>query len=141
MPEAVLSALSVAERQATWVELLAKGEPNVLVAERGTNIMGFLAFGPSRDECAAPDTLEILALYVSPHSWSNGAGRALYRACCSSALSVGTKMLTVWALAENNRARQFYVSVGFREQTGTSRPYERHGVSLQQVRYAHHIAG
>ena len=132
MPEAILSALSVAEREAHWGESIAKGEPQILVAEDGGEVIGFLAFGPSRDEGASPDTLEIRALYVNPRSWSNGAGRALCQTCYSSGLALGGKMLSLWVLAENHRARKFYESVGFRGETGTSRPYERAGVSLQQ---------
>ena len=141
MPAATLAALSVSERQANWANSITKGIPTVLVAERNNNLVGFLAMGPSRDTDAQAGTLEILVHYVAPSSWSQGAGRALCQACYSFARAQAAPLISLWVLLGNSRARKFYSSVGFCEQSGISRPYERDGVTLQQVRYVQPIAG
>jgi ribosomal protein S18 acetylase RimI-like enzyme len=141
MPDTTLATLSVADRQANWTVSIAKGEPTVLVAESNGELVGFLALGPTRDSDAPPGTLEILVLYVAPSFWSRGAGRALCQACRSVASARGVPLVSLWVLVANEPARRFYSSVGFAEQTGTSRPYERDGVSLNQVRYVQPIAG
>jgi len=141
MPDTILAKLSVTERAATWASDIAGGSSTVFVATTDSSLIGLLAIAHSRDADAQLGTFEILALYVAPTSWSQGAGRALCLAADSFANSRGADRLTLWALTGNTRAHRFYSSIGFHQQTGTTRPYERHGLSLEQVRYAKPVVG
>jgi len=141
MPESVLASQSVTERTSFWANDIASNLSRVLVAEANDSIAGLLSIAHTIDADAETGTLEILALYVAPSSWSKGVGRSLCAAADSFAGRHGGTLVTLWALTGNARAHRFYFSVGFRQQPGTTRPYQRHGLSLQQVRYAKPIAG
>lgn len=141
LPAATLAALSVSERQAGWADSLARGNSTILVAERNNQLLGFLAVGPARDDDMPAGALEIVVLYVAPASWSQGAGRALCEACRAYARAQAAPLISLWVLAANDRARRFYSSVGFSEQSGRSRPYERDGTTVWQVRYVQALAG
>jgi ribosomal protein S18 acetylase RimI-like enzyme len=134
-PESVLSALSIADREAQWKQSIVAGTRSVLVAEADGTVVGVLEFGPSRDADAPPGTYEIMALYVDPDFRSRGFGRALCRACIFAVAAQGVKTLSLWTLVDNGAARGFYETLGFVEQPGIKRPYERGGVSLEQMRY------
>ena len=78
LPEAYLASLSVAEREAMWQRVVER-EPSHLVLARADNqVVGFVAFGASRDEDAPAGRSEIWAIYVKPACWSTGAGRHLW---------------------------------------------------------------
>jgi ribosomal protein S18 acetylase RimI-like enzyme len=139
-PESVLAALSIADLEAKWKESIVAGTSRVFVAEADGAVIGFLEFGPSRDDDAPTGTYEILALYVDPNFWCRGSGRALCRGCISAAAALGANTLSLWTLVDNGAARRFYRTVGFSEQSGVKRTYERGGVSLEQVRYVRTIA-
>jgi ribosomal protein S18 acetylase RimI-like enzyme len=135
MPDHVLAALSVATATDGWRQALERGDQRVLVAEHRGATAGFLSFGASRDADAGPATREIMTFYVAPDCWSRGVGRALCQECCRIAQSDDTRALTLWTLTGNTAARRFYAAMGFQEDVGATRPYERHGLSLTQVRY------
>ena len=48
-----LASLSVEQRQASWQQQLAEGEPEVLVAREGSSVPGFVAFGRCRLGCSS----------------------------------------------------------------------------------------
>src|SRR5262245_60322825 len=75
-PADFLAARTVESSERYWREQTARGEPQVLVA-RAEQVVGFVAFGASRDAGAAPTVGEIWAIYVAPELWSKGAGRLL----------------------------------------------------------------
>lgn len=52
VPAEHLAAQSIAKREAVWRESIAKGTPEVLVAKAEDQLIGWIAFGPSRDEDA-----------------------------------------------------------------------------------------
>jgi ribosomal protein S18 acetylase RimI-like enzyme len=138
-PELVLSALSIPDCESKWRELIVAGTSDILVAESNGAIVGLLEFGPSRDADVPTGTHEIRALYVDPDFQSRGFGRALCRACISAAVALDAKAISLWTLVDNSSARQFYQMLGFVEQPGVKRPYERGGVSLEQMRYVQPI--
>lgn len=135
MPDHVLATLSVATSAANWMRTIESGDQQVLVAEHQGVTAGFLSFGASRDADAEPATREIMTFYVAPDCWSRGIGRALCQECCRIAQRDDTRALTLWTLTGNTAGRRFYSAMRFREDAGATRPYERHGLSLTQVRY------
>lgn len=70
-------------------------EDQVLVAEHGGRIIGFVAF----------DDVELHALYVLPNYQGQGTGRRLLEAAGAVA--------RLWVLEENNAARRFYERCGW----------------------------
>jgi L-amino acid N-acyltransferase YncA len=66
LPEAFLASLTVASRQAFWMQFLADKQGDLLVAMEGDRMVGWINTGPCRDVGAAIDDAEIWAFYVSP---------------------------------------------------------------------------
>jgi ribosomal protein S18 acetylase RimI-like enzyme len=77
---------------------------------------------------------ELYAIYVSPASWSTGAGRALMEAVLTSLKADGYPRVVLWVLAENARARKFYERAGFTPDGATNILAGLGGVL--EVRYA-----
>jgi L-amino acid N-acyltransferase YncA len=132
LPSDYLSQLSVEKRAETWRNALNTGSRQVLVARSGDVLLGFISFAPCRDEDAASDLAEIWSLYVSPAYWAAGVGRALYTAAKALIQDQGFKALSLWVLAGNQRALQFYTKAGFTP--NLSKTFELGGVALQELR-------
>ena len=77
LPADYLSALSIKQREAIWKKAVESGQPELLVAKDGSDVLGWVAFGDCRDEDAQTCQAEIWAIYVAPISWSRGVGRQL----------------------------------------------------------------
>ena len=113
LPGAYLARLSIERREAVWRESLARGEPQVLVARSGERVIGFVAFGRSRDADAPPGCAEVWALYLAPGAWSQGTGRRLWLAAWARLLDQGFRAATLWVLTGNTQAIGFYEAAGF----------------------------
>jgi GNAT superfamily N-acetyltransferase len=87
--------------------------PETLLAVEGEEILGFVAFGPSRD-ADTPDAGEIFALYIDPPRWSGGIGRLLMRAARERLRQRGFGEGTLWVLKGNEQAERFYRAEGWR---------------------------
>ncbi|MFD3521115.1 GNAT family N-acetyltransferase [Streptomyces sp. NPDC058653] len=137
MPAAYLDAMSVEEDAAQRRARLADGDGRVvnLVAERDGAVVGWVCFGPCRDEDVPAGALELYALYVRPEHVSTGVGRALLETCLDHAAADGRSPLLLWVLKENRRARRFYEKAGFTPD-GAEEPFEVGGASVPEVRYA-----
>lgn len=134
MPDAVLDALDESKRAARWREWLDKPDYSLQVAVQGGRVVGFCSLIHSRDAGANDAVGEIAALYVDPASWRIGTGTALVAAAVEQAHTVGYRVLTLWVLTSNDRARRFYDRVGFAPD-GESKVETRPGYSLAELRY------
>lgn len=85
----------------------AADAPETLLAVEGDDILGFVAFGPSRDE-DTPGAGEIFALYIDPAHWSGGVGRLLMREARERLRQRGFDEGTLWVLEGNEQAERFY---------------------------------
>lgn len=134
LPDDFLDGLNPAQRAVAWKALI--GAPNewVLVAMRGNRIVGFCSLLPSRDAAAPPEIAELSSLYVDPREWGRGAGGNLIAAAVDHATSHGFKMLTLWVLSGNARARSFYEKMGF-EPDGVEKHDEKLGFPIHELRY------
>lgn len=65
VPAEYLAAQLVGKREAVWRESIIKGTPEVLVAKIEGQLIGWPAFGPSRDEDALHQAGEVWAMYVA----------------------------------------------------------------------------
>ena len=130
IPQDVLDALDVAERERRW-ERIAVGENNALfVADREGRVVGFVNVGPCGD---IHETGELYAIYVHPEAWSSGAGLMLMDAAVSW-LSERWPEAVLWVATENPRARRFYERYGWVEDA-TRIDELLPGVHVPEVRY------
>lgn len=105
-----------------------------LVAEHGSVVVGFVAFGPPEDEPRDARVGQVYAIYVDPEHWGDGHGRALFAAAEGGLAEAGFTEATLWVLATNVRARRFYEIAGWRPD-GAAKTERRGEVDLHEVRY------
>lgn len=135
IPDAVLDALSVEERQQKWQDLL-ENNIRILVLERDHQVIGFASLCPSRDEDTNPKQCgEISALYLHPDFWHQGLGKKLCTAALIELEKMGFNKVTLWVLKENDQARQFYEAMGFSETGHTKQDHYDQEIILNEVRY------
>ena len=136
VPQAYLDGLHVPDRAASWRrELTALPEDRrPWVAVLDERVGGFVVAGPSRDDDCGPDTAEVYAIYVEPDCWGLGVGRALMEHQISFLRRRGYEHATLWVLADNRRAIDFY-EAGRWYRDGTTKPITLGGATLQEVRY------
>lgn len=136
IPDAVLDALDVERRAIFWRERVKQEQGLVLVAEDDGCIKGFCDLAPSRDNDADPKVVaEIVAIYVLPRHWRNGAGWALCDRALAEARRCGYKAVTLWVLASNGAARCFYEAMGFSMDGATKTDKTKDGSDLHEVRF------
>jgi ribosomal protein S18 acetylase RimI-like enzyme len=135
VPEAYLTGLSVAKRNTYWSNAIAAGTPEVVVAETGSGVKGWIAFAASRDEDAARTVGEIAAIYIAPDHWSLGAGRQLLQHACGRLAQQGYATVMLWVLEDNVKAIKFYRAAGMAPD-GVVKAVTMAGKPLREARYA-----
>src|SRR5690606_14506077 len=114
MPQRVLDALSIAEREANWARIIAETPrgSRTLVAEDTGAIVGWASFGDARDEDAV-GTGELWGIYVHPDAWSIGVGHLLMEAVEEALRADRHEIAYLWVLEGNSRAAAFYERHGW----------------------------
>ncbi len=103
-----------AERVEQW-RGFARGEGfPMLVAEADGAVLGFVAFGASRDEDAPPGTGEVVAIYVDPDHQGRGVGGALLERAVDGMRARGFRRATLWTLRQSPQSNGFYAAHGWR---------------------------
>lgn len=138
LPDDYLNSLSVDARARSWVLILRAGT-QVFLAEQAAQTVGFVSYGPSRDEDAGTEVGEVYALYVHPRAWGTGVGRDLHDAAVACLSAQGFATVTLWVLDANRRARTFYARHGWHPE-GTARTEQRPGATLTEVRYQRRVS-
>ena len=92
------------------IKIAHKWPDNILVAKDGEKVVGFVGYGPYRDE-TLPAHGEVFALYVLAAYHGKRIGYELMNAAFQ-ALSDYQK-IAVWVLKGNERAIRFYKRYGF----------------------------
>jgi ribosomal protein S18 acetylase RimI-like enzyme len=136
IPDRILDNLSLARRQANWLRALEEpGEQGNLVCLAGGRVIGFASFGPTRDEDDdAAVTAELMALYVHPEHWRQGAGTRLWHEVQRRVVG-RYREITLWVLCENERARRFYERIGFVAEPERVKALPRFDAEMYEVRY------
>ena len=135
VPIDYLTALDPGEREQRWAEQLRNGPRDGVrtwVADDGSTVLGFASVGPARDEDAERGQEEIYAIYLDPAMWGKGLARDLMRTVLADVTAATP--LSLWVLADNDRARHFYRRHGFTPD-GAERLDEIGGAQLLEVRY------
>ncbi|ROR97902.1 L-amino acid N-acyltransferase YncA [Sinobacterium caligoides] len=135
IPDTYLDSLSVENREGLWRQAIESGYPELWVMEVESNIIGWVAFGSSRDSDAGPEIGEVLAIYVLPSFWSTGAGRGLWTKAMARLSDLGFQSITLWVLTGNKRAIDFYSKSGFKPEDDAIKEVEVAGKVLQEIRY------
>ena len=136
VPDDHLAALSIDKRETMWREAIEKRVPELLLARFEGDVVGWIAFGASRDKGAAQGSGEIWALYVDPAHWSGGVGRGLLQRARERLSERGFASTSLWVLAENARALRFYEAAGFTLDPGSAQLFELAGRQVRELRYA-----
>jgi ribosomal protein S18 acetylase RimI-like enzyme len=92
----------------------------------GEPVVGFVTFGPSRDEDAV-GMGEIYALYVDPGRYEGGLGRRLMAHARQRLKEAGFEAAVLWVLIGNDRAASFYEREGWKPD-GAVREEEPYGI-------------
>ncbi len=132
VPADYLAALDHGERRALWERTLDRPEITTWLAVVDARTVGFATLGPRRDEDAEAGDLEIYAMYLDPEAWGRGVARDLMRH--SLAEIPDGASLSLWVLADNDRAQRFYRRHGFAPD-GVERMEEYGDTYLVEVRY------
>ena len=133
LPDSYLKSLSADAREKMWAKALRDGA-SVFLAEHARKPLGFVSFGPSRDDDAPETGAEIYGLYVHPDAWSTGRGQQLHDDALAALEASGSTGVTLWVLASNDRARRFYSRHGW-QPDGATKVVELDGATLSEVRY------
>ncbi|WP_322032708.1 GNAT family N-acetyltransferase [Paraburkholderia sp. J76] len=133
VPREYLAALDVVTGAERWLKTLTSGTPHVLVAVENGTVVGWIAFGPSRDNNLESRCAEIEAIYVAPPFWKRGIGTALMSAASENLYAKGYSAVTLWVLKDNESAQSFYVQRGF-QIDGSAKVIEIGGAWLTEVR-------
>ncbi len=101
------------QRTEHWTTYLEDGRGDLWVAEDQGRMVGFIAFGSSRDEDRRGET-EIYTLYVAPDRWRQGVGSALIDRVPESGVPI-----SLWTSEGSAQARGFYARHGFQPDGAT----------------------
>lgn len=124
----------MAKRTAYWKEAIDYGEPQVMVALDGHDIVGFVGFDRSRDPKSKNTTGEIWAVYVVPERIGQGIGLALWDAAREGLEDEGCTEVTVWLPLLHERTLRFHEMAGFKREMNTARTVPLGSVKVEEVR-------
>lgn len=135
-PEHYLNALDVDARERHWASELRilPADRRPWVAQADTEIVGFAAAGPARDDAASSSTGEVYAIYVLPDCWDRGLGRNLLTHAERDLVANGYSDAVLWVAADNERARDFYQRAGWHADGG-ERTEHIGGQEVAEVRH------
>jgi ribosomal protein S18 acetylase RimI-like enzyme len=140
-PASELNQIDTDDRAEKWRQILTDANYSTLVAESGEHILGFVNYGPCRDEDVAAERAgEIMSIYVAPDAWGNGVGRRLLQTALARLAGAGFCEAKLWVLDRNGRAIAFYERAGF-ARDGATKHREMYGVQLIVVRFHRSLPG
>ncbi len=85
------------------------GDAFTFIAESGGGTAGYCyVAAPSRSGELGPEWAELVAMYVDPAHWGEGAGSALMDAAMERLGTLPYRGAFLWTFAENERAIRFY---------------------------------
>jgi ribosomal protein S18 acetylase RimI-like enzyme len=122
----------VERRGANWWQSAIERGSRVLVLTAADEIAGYASFGKNRAGML-PVKGEIYELYVRPAYQGVGLGKKLFAACRTDMMARSMDGFAVWALADNERACDFYRVMGG---TASARGSESFGgVTLDKIAF------
>jgi ribosomal protein S18 acetylase RimI-like enzyme len=118
-----------------WPALFEQEGVRILVVEEPgvEGLLGYSAYGSSRDPDAGRETGEVRTFFVASASWRRGIGSAMMDRALRDLREMGFADATVWSFADNARANAFYEHHGFERDGGERR--EDAWAGILEVRY------
>jgi ribosomal protein S18 acetylase RimI-like enzyme len=101
----------IARRGPRWWQAAISRGSRLVVLDFGGRIAGYASYGRNRVP-AMPYSGEIFELYLAPEFQGLGMGRRLFEAARRDLNDHGYVSTLVWALADNERALDFYTRLG-----------------------------
>ena len=136
LPASLLDNLTVEGRIQEWNEILSLGGGYILVCTNAARIIGFAGCGECRDyDLGDGRTGELYAIYLEPAFWGQGYGAALLHTALTLLQHDDYRLVTLWVLEGNQRARGFYEHVGFAADGDIKIEALPGGVEVREVRY------
>ena len=136
LPDSLLDSLSIEDREERWRLRVVEQIWQTLVLEQRGCVIGFVAFGASRDEDTNLGRCgEVFAIYLLPGEWRKGYGSALMDAALGSLRDEGYAEVTLWVLDGNERGKAFYEGTGFGADGGAKVVIRRDGAEMHETRY------
>lgn len=136
LPHAYLQSLSVESRHQMWQRILSRTDGRVQVYEKWGTIVGFVDFGPCRDnDLRDSHVAEIYAIYVAADHWGSGYGTALLDGALANLRSRPFCVVTLWVLVGNQRAIGFYEKAGFQADGAHKTETLALDVTIDELRY------
>lgn len=137
IPDSYLDRMDAAENARTQRAALANPAPGThclaAITPEG-EVLGFVIFGPRRDDDLPPAAGEVYFLYVLPEGWGSGAGLLLFERAMRDLRQAGYAPLVLWTLEGNRRARRFYERCGW-QTDGARKLLDFDGALVAEVRY------
>jgi len=111
LPDDFLESLSETNYTERWKRVITEGTSKVVVAEDGTDVVGFASGGRERAGEQGFEG-ELYAIYVLDMAQRRGFGRELVRAMVQGLRELGLGNMIIWVLRDNRPAREFYERLG-----------------------------
>jgi GNAT superfamily N-acetyltransferase len=138
LPQEYLDQLDPAERTGRWRQILRdmdRSRGGVIVVADDAEMLGFAAFGPTRDADEDPSRVgEVRAIYLLAQAWGKALGRQLMDTALKCLATAGYEEATLWVLTSNARARRFYARGGW-TMDGAVQEDDSRGFIMVEVRY------
>ena len=125
---------SLKKSQSFWREAIEYSEPQVQVAVRGNQVIGFVGYDRSRDPKTPPTMGEIWAIYVLPDCWGQGAGLALWDAAREGLIDEGCTQVSAWLPLGYERALRFHDLAGFKREMNSIKTVPLGAVKIEEIR-------
>jgi GNAT superfamily N-acetyltransferase len=134
LSEGVLKGLKYADRERTWMRLIAGGDsgPYVLVADHPNDgVVGFIAAGPERSD--NPDYAgEVYAIYVAETHQFNGIGRSLLQYVAQIMHENAQQGLLLWTFS-HSPTNEFFRRLGAQGVSTRTRNVEE--ISIEETAF------
>ncbi|GAA3777682.1 GNAT family N-acetyltransferase [Micromonospora maritima] len=142
VPQEYLDQLDPAHRRQGWRQWIQQDRPpagTLVLDHERDGVIGFINVSPSRDTDTDPQLVgEIVAVYLLPTFWGQGAGRLLMEAGMLRLAKAGYREIVLWVLETNGRARRFYEAGGWRAD-GSKKTDDSRGFPYVEVRYRYTV--
>lgn len=110
IPGVPLEQMIAKRGPAWWSAAIRRGRPLVVV-ETGDVVVGYASYGRARGGTLRTAG-EVDEIYILPSHQGFGLGRRLFRAIRNDLADRGMARVGLWSLADNDRARDFYIGQG-----------------------------
>jgi len=111
LPDDFLESLSETNYAERWKRVITEGASKVVVAEDGSDVVGFASGGRERAGEQGFEG-ELYAIYVLDNAQRRGLGRELVRSMVDGLRELGLTNMIIWVLRDNRPARDFYERLG-----------------------------